>query len=740
MNSTQIHITFKAALGYLKGGKIKNTLDNTDLLAEELQNGEFTDRVNELKNNYQLLLQYYAKGSDDPQRKIVYNKIIAKLYSLLSELREELLLRNSTNFEFTQKRYFPYRRLFDSTEELFDSLKYYHNQNEREADATDSGQREFSKLRQNFEVNLSELFAFFWLTTRFNQNEKNIFRKLLDTSYPGTTEKALAVSALTLNLWRMFDEQKLMMLFDSIENESIQVSQRAMVGLCFVLARHNQFLAYFPTVRNRLVLLADNHHYQENFRNIMIQIIATLETDKISKKLREEILPEIMKISPALKDKMEAEKLLKSDEWEEGNPQWQELLEESGVYDKIKELTDLQLEGADVYMSTFSMLKSFSFFNEISHWFLPFDSRFTDVNQLFTDSENTIVQAFTDNNIMCNSDKYSFCLSMLQMPEAQRNMIKNSFKAESEQLREMSNEELILQPDIAAKNISKQYVQDLFRFFRLHPHHNDFSDMFTASLLMHKTFLFNILASNSDLKTSVSEYYFLKGHYKEALEVFSELVSRAEKPSAALYQKVGFASQKISQLNKALEAYLMADVIQPDDLWTVRKIALCYRLSGNYEKALSYYQHCNYIKPGQISIELNISKCLMQLGRHTEALKLLYRLDAENEYHPKIMRHLCWCNFVAGNAEKAAYYSGQILSAEPQMQDFMNAGHIKLCEKNISEAIDNYLRVLQMLGYNTEEFLKLFKEDKEYLLANGSETYELNLIIDALQYRTDNSV
>ena len=30
------------------------------------------------------------------------------------------------------------------------------------------------------------------------------------------------------------------------------------------------------------------------------------------------------------------------------NPEWQEILEQSGIADKLKELNDLQLEGADV--------------------------------------------------------------------------------------------------------------------------------------------------------------------------------------------------------------------------------------------------------------------------------------------------------------------------------------------------------------------------------------------------------
>ncbi|MDE7154851.1 MAG: hypothetical protein K2N79_01010, partial [Muribaculaceae bacterium] len=56
----------------------------------------------------------------------------------------------------------------------------------------------------------------------------------------------------------------------------------------------------------------------------------------------------------------------------EENPEWMEVLEKSGVADRLKEMTEIQEEGGDVFMSTFSNLKNYTFFNEISNWFLPF--------------------------------------------------------------------------------------------------------------------------------------------------------------------------------------------------------------------------------------------------------------------------------------------------------------------------------------------------------------------------------
>jgi tetratricopeptide (TPR) repeat protein len=731
MNATQIHTTYKSALHFLTLGQLKNAFDKTKALVLELQIGEYADKLEDLQQNYRYLLQYYINGVDDPQRKTVINKLIAKTFVLNSELREELLFRNSSNFEYTQKRYFPHINHHPSTAELFKALKYFYSQTTLFSNMEDNHETELNRLRLNFESILPDLFGLFWLTTVYKAEEKSLFSRIMDNEYHGRIEKSLLVSALTLNLWRTFDESKLMILLDCCQSEDQGVKQRALVGLCFVLVKYNRFLLYFPAIRNRLVLLADNNHIVENFQNIFIQIIATAETEKISKKMQEEILPEMMKISPLLKDNMDADNLMNSDEWGEENPAWQEILEESGVSDKLQELSQMQLEGADVYMSTFSMLKNFPFFSEFSNWFLPFDGQFTAVHQLFKADDKSLLTAFVSNNLMCDSDKYSFCLSILQMPESQRGMLKRSFKMEAEQLDEMTKDEAILTPDLAAKNISKQYIQDLFRFFKLHPQHTDFLDMFTFSLTMHRSYLFDILSSDSDFKTSIAEYYFLKNHYTQALELFQEILNHKPQ-SAPLFQKIGYSYQQTSHLFKALDAYLKADIIQPDDLWTIRKLALCYRLSGNYEKALEYYQQVDYLKPNQSSVLLQIGHCYMELKKFKEALSIYFKLDAEDIDNPKVWRAIVWCAFVSSNIQQADYYMQKLLKQEPTAYDFLNAGHIAWCQRRMKDAVELYRQCLSLQENNWDLFYESFNIDKPYLVANGIDNDEMPLLLDEL--------
>jgi len=731
MNAEQIHVTFKSISHFLVSGQVKNAFERLKVLVNELQIGEYSDRLEDLQQNYRFLLHYYIIGVEDPQRKSVYNKLIAKIFVLNSELREELILRNSSNYEYTQKRYYPHTKKYHSTIDLFNALKFYHSQTALLKDKENIQAVELKRLRSNYELIIPEFFGLFWLTTALGSQEKVLFNQVMDKDYPGWIEKSVLVSALTLNLWRMFDESKLMLLFDACLVEDQHVKQRALVGLCFVMAKYNRFLPFFPSIRNRLVLLADDHHIVDNFENIIIQIIATVETEKITKKMQEEILPEVMKISPMLKDKMDADSLLNSEEWTEENPEWQEMLEKSGVSDKLKELSDLQLEGADVYMSTFSLLKSFPFFSEFTNWFLPFDTQNSSVNDLFKTDDKTLVTAFVYNNVMCNSDKYSFCLSVLQMPDSQRSMLTQSFKMEAEQLDEMSKDEAILTPNVVSKNISRLYIQDLFRFFKLNPQHNDFSDMFAFSLLMHRSYLFEILSVNSNFKLSIAEYYFSKNHYIQALELF-ERIQHEITPTAALYQKIGYSYQLTSQFPQALDAYIKSDLIQPDDLWTVRKIALCYRLKGEFEKALEFYQHADYLKPNQLSVLMQIGHCSAELGRFKEALGVYYKLDALGDENVKVWRAISWCSFISGNIQQADYYVKKVLENEPNAHDYLNAGHVSWCQHKFTDAIEFYQKSLSLQQNSFELFLEAFNEDKSFLIANGIDADEIPLLLDSI--------
>ena len=734
MTSNEVQNTYKQATTALSKGKLKHAFERARVLNDELKSSVINDKLNAMEENYRFMLRYFLDGVQDTERKSLFNKLVAQVFSIAAQLRDELLTRDSSNYEFSQKRYFPFTPQL-TNDELVSALDRKEKLAEIQ-DAEGDSEPQKGQIQQNFEQVANYIFHYFWLTSNYDADGKmDVFRRVISDDYTDFVPKSLLVSALTLNLWRTFDEQKLGLLLDACKSSDLHTRQRALTGLCFVLAKYNRFIPYFPAIRNRLVLLTDDAAVAANLQNIIIQIIATTETDEISRKLQQEIFPELMKLRPMMDEGLDVEGLMNLDEWAEQNPEWEEKLEKSGVADKMKEFADLQMDGADVYMSTFAMLKSFPFFNGLSGWFMPFDAENTAVKPLFSDNEKSLVTAFLNSNVMCDSDRYSFCLSVLQMPDMRRAMMKQSFNEAAEQLEEMDKDEAILSPHIHAKNISKHYIQGLFRFFKLFPQHSDFADMFSVSLILHKSYLFDLLSVDEQLKMNIAEYYFSKKLYAQALELFNEIEKETE-PTSALYQKIGYSYQQTSQLFQALEAYRKADLIQSDDYWTLRKMALCYRLTGNTQKALDTYNHLNFIKPGQLSVLLQIANCLIELQKTDEALKVLLKMNEDFEENLKVWRAIIFCSFKAGNLQQAAYF-GALLLEKPDLAayDYVLSAHVDWCLHDTKKALSSYRKGLEILQNNWEQFVALFLQDIETLKANGVDEQEIPLILDGIDYR-----
>ncbi|MDR2841454.1 MAG: hypothetical protein LBV75_09415 [Paludibacter sp.] len=733
MEFNTIHQIFRTATGFLASGKIKNAFEQSEILVAGLQAGQFKEEIADLQQNYNYMLQYYISGVNDPDRKRVYNKLVARLYELLWEIREELMLKNSPNYEYSQKRYFNNRYTQNLPAQLLSAFDNYYTQTAEIIDSEIVDAARIKALRIEFENNLPNLFSSLWLITHYSDNEKNLIQTIIADEYSGRLEKTLLVSAITLNLWRMFDEEKLLLLLSLCKHPNIEIQVRAMIGLCFVMARYNRFIPFFPQLRNKLILLADDEQIVSQFKNILIQIISTLETAKITQTMQNEILPELLKLAPQLKDSMESENFLISEEWDEEKPEWQEVIENSSISDKLQEMSDLQIEGADVYMGTFAQMKSFSFFDNVCNWFLPFDTGFTHIAELFEGDAGGLIKAFAGHTAMCDSDKYSFCLAVMQMPKNQRKKLKSTFKLEAEQMEEINNDEKILSPDFAQKNFSKQYVWDIFRFFKLFPQRGDFSDMFQLAAVMHRSYLFDILAADNDeIKITIANYYFNKKHYVQALELFEEI--KDTEPTATFFQKLGYAYQKTSKIQNALDAYLKADIINPDDLWNVKKIALCYKLSGNFEKALDYYNHAEFLNPDDLNIKLQKGKCLESMGKLKQAANYYVKLDTENSGSVKVWRALTCCAFISGNLAQAEFYVQRLLDENPDKLDYLYAGHIYWCKNHLQQAADFYIKYYELQQKNWTVLHEAIMRDKQYLQANGVDKDDFRLMLDTVQY------
>lgn len=728
MNATDIHKTYKSIIRAIGQHDIVKALDQLGVLSKELYSTELNNKLEAIRQSYIYLLQYFIEGVEDPQRINIYHKIIADLYQLAAWYRELLLTRLSTNYEFLQIRHFAQHTQF-SIEEIRNGL----DRDTRLLDCECENQSEKREnIQQEYEQIVKYLFHYYWLKSKYDNDAlRDIYQEIMDDSYQDKVAKSIIISALTLNLWRTFDTSKILLLLDACASNDPNVSQRAWVGIVFVLSKYNAFIPYFPMIENQLKILIDDPRHGVSLRHIILQIITTTETEALNQRFRDEVYPELMKIKPLIEEKENIEDLFKTDEWGEVNPDWKDIMKEHQVVDKIQEFIEMGITGSDVYLDTFAQFKSFPFFNTISNWFIPFETQQSSISSLFTDEEKTLLYSFVNTPMMCNSDKYSLCLNMTQMPIQQRKIMEKNFgDAANQQIEDMTSQTTESKGEI----ISRHYIQDLFRFFRLNVNRKDFSDMFLMAQHLHKTHLFELLSSsNEKLKQEVAEYYFSKKLYTAALELYEQIETNTQN-TAATYQRIGYAFQQSSQIEKALLAYQKADLIAPDDFWTNRKIAMCYRLLGDKHNAITTYRLLKEQRPNNISVRLQLANLLQDTGETKQALDELIEAHTTYPQHTEILRNIIQIALYDHHIAQAQYYQSLLFEiGEYTPQDYLVAGHIAWIMNKNNEAKKYYQKAFEVMKKDREMLNALFEKTKQILQENGVEAYEVTFIAAAIK-------
>lgn len=89
--------------------------------------------------------------------------------------------------------------------------------------------------------------------------------------------------------------RKIMWLLDAYRHKDVNVSQRALVGVIFIFYIHRTRLLYYPELIKRVDLMDEIPSFREDVARIYRQMLLCQETEKIDKKMREEIIPEMLK-------------------------------------------------------------------------------------------------------------------------------------------------------------------------------------------------------------------------------------------------------------------------------------------------------------------------------------------------------------------------------------------------------------------------------------------------------------
>lgn len=735
----KINTRYNQLTSYLHARKIKDALDILQGLISEVGFSDYFVQQEHLESTYEQMLKYTLEGVHDPERDKIYMKLQVSILQLADRVRAKLLKKYSgwltltLQEELEKSQKLTGKGVIESLDDLAfrTELDDIINEDKTSPSTTDLKRREL----------IMEIFKHLWLTNEYGEAENSLVNSIITCNDFTWYEQAQQVSAILLSALRHFDEEKIHRIIDFTEIDDQQVSGRALVGLVILLYTYDSRLYLYPSVISRLELLKDTLDLDKILEQIVLQLIRTEDTLALGKKLHEDIIPEISKLKPKLEDKLKMEDLKEEDELGDKNPDWESVFRESDeLYKKVDEFMKLQMEGADVYMTTFARLKQFPFFNELTNWLVPFYKENPDLKEIYEQESESFdpgvfISGLKKMPFLCNSDKYSFIFNVRFLPEEQKKMLTTAFTMEMENLSEMVSDEEMLSPDFARRIVFVQYVQDLYRFFKLSPFKNEFEDVFAGKLNIYDTWFFRKLVGQTGIYRNIAEYFFEKEHYGQALDLFTMLLEK-DPVNTELIEKAGFCYQKMDAWGKAITFYKKLDLAGSSASWVLKNLGYCYRKKEEFGKALEVYQKIAEENPEDIKTESLIGFCYLKMENYEQALKHYFKIEYLDPENRNMIRPIAWCYFATGAYEKSAKYYDRVFEHDANYYDYVNYGHLKWATGDRKSAIAHYRESISKFdNFSFPDFQKTMVDDTPLLIERGIDKQEISLMMDYLRYK-----
>ncbi|HLP72204.1 MAG TPA: tetratricopeptide repeat protein [Bacteroidales bacterium] len=739
MDVAKVIIQHKRLSNLLSEKKVKQSLDILDDMLKNVSSGDLRDEYDSIVMTYRNMLTYTIDGIEDPERNKIYSKLIQSIFTLADSAKQDILSRNSGwhTYWVKQQAEKELRLTGKSFIETVDDLVFKSDLDEWLKISIDAIQHGSDQARKHQKL-VKNIFNHLWLTDYYGEAESTLAEIILNQDKFKWYEKSLFTTAVTLSALRTWQTEKMHLLISIYLAKEEKVMERALSGLIMNLHYYDGRLMFYPDIVERIITLSADTAFREHSRIIVLQTIRSRETEKLGKRLHDEILPKVEKLRPRIEEKLDLENILPKGD--EKNPDWSEMFDQSeDVFKSMEELTRLQMEGADVYMTAFANMKHFDFFKDFQNWFVPFYPEHETIDEIYRDeilgpATNELAEALYKTPFICNSDKYSLLLNLKYLPAAQKTMMLKVFRMELEGLQQLNEEESATDPYRNFRINVTQYIQDIYRFFKLSPYRKEFEDFFSGRLDIYNSSFFTLTFRDTDVEAGIADYFFSKNFYDDALSLYLKKI-HSKPDDAQLYEKTGYCYQELEDFNSSLKYYKMAELIDRK-AWTIKKIGLSLRRLGRTEEALDYYLQAIELEPDNMHSVLMAGHCCLDLKRYGEALKYYFRIEYSDPHNIKILRPIAYCYFALGRFDDSEKYYDRLSEKKLNAHDQLNRGHLALCRGNKREAISYYRQCILGGEMTKEQFMATFQEDTPLLLSLGMNPDDLPIIMDYLLFIT----
>lgn len=649
--------------------------------------------LDDLVSAYTLLLNYMKQGVNDPGRVKQHLSFISKAYDIAEKAAKTVRDKAHTP-QPTRELPLILAGLEDwGMNNITSSLKESDMQNHRSL---------YIELF-NWALNSS-----IWTNDTSQQAEE-----VMNSAFVSINDKSEFVSGLLISSLFSFDVQKSIFFAKQYcVTDDVRLRIGLLVAFVLPLQKFVSRIYAYPALQDAYKLMSDSEHFRADMTVLQLLLLETLSTHEVNRKLREEIIPEIIKnrgsFNPA---KFGIEKI---EDLSEINPEWKKL------DNSVGQLAKLEMQGADVYYSTFASLKHFSFFNDLANWFYPYDPLHPSVPQQVRSSDKKgIMRLLLDSDTLCDSDKYSFCMLTAQMTEQQLSLLASQLPTGMD----VADIKKFDEREGACRNV----LRNLFRYFYLYNGVKP-SNPFEGDVTLINNPLLAPTFDSFDAVSKIGTFAMEKSYYDIAIIYFSK-EERLGKLRADLYQKLGFCQQKKGAYLDALSSYEKAFALDGTSSWTIKHLAQANLIVGNYEEALGYYRLLDSSKDSDGRVAFRCGECLVRLEKYDEAIKEFFKAEYLSPKNKGAKRAIAWCSVLTNDIKQARKYYGKLVSLhDVQPDDLVSAGHAAWLDGDFTEALALYLQAAKNL--TMEDFNKKFFADAAILSEHGITPDDILLMAD----------
>jgi tetratricopeptide (TPR) repeat protein len=689
-------------------------------------------RLTAIGDDYQLMSDYWMRGVNDPQREKVYDHLLHRLFKLATDLQ--------LNYCYEHSSY--WLNLFQRPRKARTDWGLTTVRNELESYVADTAMLELEpehirkdrqkELCSRHQAFMRDLFDYILTSHSWNENVSLSFVDMLLSPTVDALDQQLMVSAISLAVQNMFDFNKLKVLMQVYrQSDQVQVRQRALVG--WVLAFDNRKSTLYPQMRTFVTEVCADELCCRELAELQMQLYYCMDAESDERKIRDEIMPEIMKGS---KMRMNGGKLEEMDEDTLEDILHPEVSEQNieRMEGSLKRMADMQKQGSDIYFAGFSQMKRFPFFQEISNWFMPFYGNHPAVSTIWNNTKGKkFLQTITKIGAFCDSDKYSFVLAFEQvMRQFPPHMLKMVEEGEASPM--PIGGEVNVKEQGTPAFVRRLYLQNLYRFCRLYPVRSEYHNPFNSE--SDYLFFANRLFYDTGLdKHMIQQAAFL---YKRGLKAQVQDVLGNYAKAADDYQYYMFQGSLTKDAKDAVSQFRCALNLKPDDRKAQIGLARSYFRAGEYSEALTVYDQLLKGMPESKTYQLNSAICLSNMKQYEKALKILYKMIYLYPDNLEVVRSIEWVLMACGRLDEAQKYDEQLTSPGPSQggevsRDYLVHGYCLWFSGHLEEAVKAFRHYLSQSSEKIADFEEtLLNDDREVLAQYGIGEVEMRMMLDRL--------